>query len=165
MSQESQPGMDLAVSCGLFVSCSRGSAFYYAAMAILDDLATCLGEETAMKVTHAVLLLSSDDGIPRARMTGKKLNHHALFAGPAGLFLCDLRPSGDAEIFSAVAAREIEVDYFERLDAKVEDAIRLEGNWPSRKVLIDEEYYALPRNFAGALRELLDRPKDKRRRR
>ena len=138
---------------------------YYRLMAVLDDLAACLGEETAMKVNQAVLLLSTDDGIPRARMTGKKVRHHALFAGPAGLFFCDLHVSGSAEIFAAVAAREIEVDYFERLDATVEDAIRLEGNWPSRKVLIDDEYYALPRNFAGPLRELLDRPKDKKRRR
>jgi len=134
-------------------------------MAILDDLASCLGEETAMKVDLAVLLLSSDDGIPRARMTGKKLNHHALFVGPAGLFFGDLHATTKAEIFSAVASRDIEVTHFERVGPEVEETIRVEGNFPSRKVYIDGEYYALPRNFAGPLNELLTSPRGKRRRR
>jgi len=134
-------------------------------MAILDDLATVLGTETAMQVDHAVLLLSSDDGIPRARMTGKNINHHALFAGPAGLFLCDMHATNSHEIFSAVSTGDIEVAYYERIEPAVEDAIRVEGNFPSRKVWIDGEYYALPRNFAKPLGALLDRPKGKRRRR
>lgn len=134
-------------------------------MAILDDLAKVLGKQTAMKVTHAVLLLSSDDGIPRAKMAGKKIHHHALFAGPAGLFIGDLHATNDAEIFSAVSTGDIEVDYHERLDPAVEDTITVEGNFPSRKVGIDGEYYALPRNFAKPLADMLNRPKGKRRRR
>ena len=134
-------------------------------MAILDDLAKELGKHTAMKVDQAVLLLSSDEGIPRAKMTGKGIRHHALFAGPAGLFFCDLHATTWGEIFSAVTSGEIEVDHYERLDAAAEEAITIERNFPSRKVLIDGEYYTLPRNFSKALVELLNRPKGKRRRR
>ena len=134
-------------------------------MAILDDLASVLGKETAMKVTHAVMLLSSEEGIPRAKMAGKGIRHHALFAGPAGLFICDLHATTHEEIFSAVSTGDIAVDYYERIDPSVEEAISIEGNFPSRKVLIDGEYYALPRNFAKPLAELLNRPKGKRRRR
>lgn len=134
-------------------------------MSILDDLAAVLGKETAMKVSHAVMLLSSEDGLPRARMAGKNLRHHALFAGPAGLFFGDLHATTNAEIFSAVSTGDIEVDYYERLDPAAEEAITIEGNFPSRKVLINGEYYALPRNFAKPLAELLNRPKGKRRRR
>ncbi len=134
-------------------------------MAILDDLAKLLGKETAMKVDQAVLLLSSEDGIPRARMTGDGINHHALFAGPAGLFICDLHATTRAEFFSAVATGDIEVDYYERLDEAAESAITVEGNFPSRKVLIEGEYYTLPRNFTKPLAELLNRPKSKKRRR
>lgn len=118
-----------------------------------------------MKVDQAVLLLSSQDGIPRARMKGKALNYHALFVGPAGLFLCDLQTTSNAEIFSAVAAREIEVEDFDRIDPAVADAITIEGNWPSRKVVIDGEAYAVPRNFGNSLVELLHRPRGKKRRR
>ena len=134
-------------------------------MAILDDLAKELGKHTAMKVDQAVLLLSSDEGIPRAKMTGKGIRHHALFAGPAGLFFCDLHATTWGEIFSAVSSGEIEVDHYERLDAAVEEAITMERNFPSRKVLIDGEHYTLPRNFSKAFVEILNRPKGKRKRR
>jgi len=134
-------------------------------MAILDDLSKYLGRATAMKVAQSVLLIRTDDGVPRARMAAKNVQHHALITGPAGVFLCDLEVTNSSEFFSALATEDVEVTYFERIAPDDVDAISLEGNWPSKKVLILEDYYAVPRNFARPLRELLTGTQGKKKRR
>ncbi|MDW3179607.1 MAG: hypothetical protein R8J94_19600 [Acidimicrobiia bacterium] len=120
---------------------------------ILDDLADFLAEETTMTVHQAVLLLTADDELPRFRMSKSGLSHHALFSAPAGRFLCDLYAPGNMAFFSEIAERTVEVGELVRLDPKEE--IVVERNWPSGKVQINGRYYAVPRNFARPLAELV----------
>ncbi len=131
-------------------------------MALLDDLAAFLTEEAAMTVSHAVLLVASDDGLPRMRVA-KDVSRFALFRGPAGLFFCDLESVEERDFFSQLADGRVGVGDVRRLDPKTN--IVIEGNWPSRKVKIEGEYYTVPRNFARPLAELLTAVPPKRRRR
>lgn len=132
-------------------------------MALLKDLANYLAEHTNMTVHEAVLLMSSDEDLPRARLTRKGLSRHALLRAPAGLFFCDLDADPDAYFFAELAEDRVEVGELTRLDPKV--TLRIEENWPSKKVKIDDRYYVLPRNHAGALTELLAAAPAKKRRR
>ncbi len=118
-------------------------------MAILDNLAAHIADETSMQVDEAVLLLSSADGLPRARLAKRSLSRHALLSAPAGLFFCDLDFSRDKDFLAELAAKNVEVGDLTRLNPKEE--IVIEGNWPARKVQISGTYYTVPRNFTDAL--------------
>jgi hypothetical protein len=132
-------------------------------MALLDDLARYLADHTSMTVHEAVLLMSSEDDLPRARLTRKGLSRHSLFRAPAGLFFCDLHADPDAYFFAEMAEGRVDVGELERLDPKT--TLRMEENWPSKKIEIGGRYYVLPRNHAGALAELLAAAPTSRRRR
>lgn len=122
-------------------------------MTILDDLAKWLAEETSMTVRHAVVLFSAEEKLPRFRLGKEGVSHHALMAGPAGLFFADLRLGANRDFFSALAEESIDVDDPVRLPPKTE--VVIEGNWPSKKVSLDGKYYTVPRNFAEPLAELI----------
>lgn len=131
-------------------------------MTILDDLATWLSDETAMTVRRAVVLFSGDDDLPRFRLAKEGVAHHVLMDAPAGLFLADVELGANRSFFSALAEGSLSVDEPIRLDPKA--TIVVENNWPSKKVEIDGRYYAVPRNFAALLDDLLsDRPTKRRR--
>ena len=72
---------------------------------------------------------------------------------PAGLFLADVELGANRNFFSALAEGSLSVDEPLRLDPKA--TIVVENNWPSKKVQIDGRSYAIPRNFAAPLGELL----------
>lgn len=134
-------------------------------MGLLDDLAACLGEQTAMTVTKAVLLVSSTKGPPRARMSTKNSTYHALFAGPAGLFFADLDAPSSGGFFTSLASDKVSVDDYQRVDKEDRDAMAIEGNWPSKKVRIFDAYFAVPRNFTGDLDAVLNEELKRKRRR
>ena len=71
-------------------------------MAILNDLAEYLEEETAMTVHEAVVIMSKDDEIPRLRLFNDDVHVHGLFRAPAGLFMCDMTNEGKDPFFSEV---------------------------------------------------------------
>ncbi len=129
-------------------------------MALLDDLAAFLTDDAAMTVSQAVLLVSAEDRLPRMRVA-KHVSRFALFRGPAGLFFCDLETSEEGEFFSQLAQGRVSVGEVRRLDPKTE--LTIEGNWPSKKVSIEGDYYTVPRNFARPLAELLIPPPSSRR--
>ncbi len=122
-------------------------------MRLLDDLASVLSEQTTMTVRDAVLLVSSEDGLPRARLSKSGVSRHALFLAPAGLFFCDLHASAPPLFFAEIGDGTIEVGEPERLDPK-QDLV-LENNWPSTKIEIGDRYYAVPRNFGSRIESLL----------
>ena len=135
-------------------------------MPILQDLADYISDEASIQVGAAVLLLSSDNGdLPRMRMSKAGLNHHALISTPAGLFMCDLHTSSDHGIFADLEEETLGVDDLVKID--VSEEMVIEGNWPSRKVRIDGNYYAVPRNFAQLLSDMIteQRARQKKRRR
>ena len=132
-------------------------------MAILTDLAEYLEEETAMTVHEAVLVMSKEDEIPRLRLFNDDVNVHGLFRAPAGLFMCDMTNEGKDPFFSEITQGNVVDDELTRLDPQQEFLI--EPNWPTRKVLIDGRYYALPRNFALPFQNMIQQAQQKKKRR
>ena len=132
-------------------------------MAILNDLAEYLEEETAMTVHEAVVIMSKDDEIPRLRLFNDDVHVHGLFRAPAGLFMCDMTNEGNDPFSSEVVQGNVLVDELVRLDADQDFVI--EPNWPTRKVQIDGKYYALPRNFAVPFQNMIKEAQKKKKRR
>ncbi len=129
-------------------------------MPILSDLATYISNEASIQVDDAVLLLTSDDGeLPRMRMSKAGVNHHGLISTPAGMFICDLHAASDQGIFADLEEDTLEVGALVRVDTS-EDLL-IEGNWPSRKIQIGDTYYAVPRNFAQLLADMVAKAKSK----
>ena len=119
-----------------------------------------------MTVYEAVVVMSSTDGaLPRMRMFNDGVIVHGVFRGPAGLFMAEMTNTGSDPFFSEMEQGNLEVGDPIRLNVKQDFPI--ENNWPSRKVLIDGEYYAIARNFAPLLHTMITnaQAKQKRKRR
>ena len=154
-----EPHLSDPVALALF-----GVAIYSSTMPILDDLADYLTEETAMTVHEAVLLMSGEgDELPKVRLFTDGVTVHGFFRAPAGLFMCEMTNVGKDPFFSELEQGNIEVGEAIRLDPN--EAFVIEGNWPAKKVEIDGQYYALPRNFAQKFQDLIKESRVKKRRR
>lgn len=116
-----------------------------------------------MAVNEAVVVMSSQDGdIPRVRLFNDGVIVHGVFRGPAGLFMAEMTNTGSDPFFSEMEQGNLEVTEPRRLDTNQEFVI--ENNWPSRKVLIDGEYYAIARNFAPLFHDMIKNAQVKRKR-
>lgn len=133
-------------------------------MAILEDLADYLSEETAMQVYEAVLLMSSDnaDEMPRVKLFTEGVTVHGLLRSPAGLFMCVMTNVGKDPFYSEMEQGNVEVDQLERIDPD-QDFI-VEGHWPTRKVEIDGQYYVIPRNYVSLFNDIVNAAKVKKKR-
>lgn len=132
-------------------------------MAILQDLADYLTEETSMTVRSSVLLMSSKNDLPRVRLFTDGVDVHALFNAPAGLFMAKMTNVGKDPFFSEMSQGNIEVDEAILLDA-TQDFI-VQSNWPARKVSIDGKEYTLPRNHVQLFQQIVKEAKEKKKKR
>ena len=116
-----------------------------------------------MTVHEAVVVMSKQDGeLPKIRLFNDDVVVHSVFRGPAGLFMAEMTNMGNDPFFSEMEQGNLEVGEPQRLDETQE--FRFENNWPSRKVLIDGEYYAIARNFAPVLNDMIKNAQTKRKR-
>lgn len=132
-------------------------------MAILQDLADYLTEETSMTVRSSVLLMSSKNDLPRVRLFTDGVDVHALFNAPAGLFMAKMTNVGKDPFFSEMSQGNIEVDEAILLDATQDFIVR--SNWPARKVSIDGKEYTLPRNHVQLFQQIVKEAKEKKKKR
>ncbi len=142
---------------------TRVLAIYSRGMPLLNDLADYLAEETAMTVHEAIVLISSEDELPRARLFTKGVTVHGFFRAPAGLFMCVMTNTARAPFFTSIEEGNVEVDDVVRIDLTQDFLI--EPNFPSKKIQIDGEFYAVPRNFTKYIDIMVSRARERKKRR